>query len=150
MFFKSSLQEQQQLLSEGQTRWPGHGNCFSYPISHMLTQARAQTKQTELLWLILWIFSPYLNKTKFKPFSSDVPDPLHRNSGQKCICFLSLSRAWCNASNTGELKQGIQIEPPRQPRLLPFLSLTFSRRRLGDETAQLEFPICWFKFRRGW
>lgn len=53
MFFKSPLQQQWQLLSEGQTRWPGQGNCLSYPILHMLTQARAQTKQTELLGLIL-------------------------------------------------------------------------------------------------
>lgn len=105
MFFKSSLQQQWQLRSEGQSRWPGHGNCFSYPILHTLTRARAQTKQTELLWRSLQTFSPYLNKTKSKPFTSALPAPLYQNSGQKRICFLP---TW------GGLRQPWLVQPPQQ------------------------------------
>lgn len=62
--------------------------------------------------------------------------------GRSAFALSLPEHGWCNHSNTGKLNQGIQMKPPSQARLLLFLSLTFSRRRLGNETEQLGFPIC--------
>lgn len=104
---------------------------------NMLTQAGAHTKHTELIWRMLWTFSPYLNKIKSNLFTSDVLHHTCRNSGQSHWPSLHL----CTGGvTTVKRTNSTQESRLRHPVSQGFLCLSLTFTVLAVRQSSLNFP----------